>query len=354
MRIIQLLSGDQTRDYSKVMYDFGVACVGSGRYGHLIENISYYENDSVEWAKLKWLIDVQEGDLIVLHIGRSIIQAIGRVRKVNGSVYHHSSVLEDIDGWDLHHHCYVDWKIFDHNLGEYVLSRAPAQNLNKEEVRKVVLSLWSNEGVTINKPKYEIDSFNSEASKSLRLEDMMLAAGIQLGESLNRIKLQEITNLVKVYVDWSEAQSEDEIRALLVVPLLNVLGWNHQRMTIEKDQIDMLLFEDEERELPKVLIETKALWTGSSLAIRQAENYLLSKEYLSSIEKVLVTDGIVYWLYKRNNLLTPYACLNLYTLKEKNSAYPEVRGAIDFLKELRFNPSTNNNQRIGQTSIEQI
>src|SRR5258706_3743036 len=146
MTYYQLMSGDQSRDFSNVMYDFGVAIVGPGRFGSLEQNMETY-NQNGEWPKVQWLKEIRLGDRIVLHSGQFIIQAIGEVTSKDGSLYHYSNCFEDIDGWDLQHHCYVEWRIVNHQLTDSYLSRSTAQRLNQQKVIDIVESLW-NQSVT--------------------------------------------------------------------------------------------------------------------------------------------------------------------------------------------------------------
>ncbi len=49
MKYFQLMSGDTSRDFSQVMFDFGVACVGPGLDGSLIGQArTVYEQDANE------------------------------------------------------------------------------------------------------------------------------------------------------------------------------------------------------------------------------------------------------------------------------------------------------------------
>ena len=108
-------------------------------------------------------------------------------------------------------------------------------------------------------------------------------------------------------------------------------------MAVEYSNTDILLFNDSERKSARILVETKSLWTGSSKSRRQANNYLQNPkkyEILKDIEWVLLTDGIVYWLYKRDNMEVPFAYMSLKRNLLHNPAYPNCGGALDLIKNL--------------------
>ncbi|MCB0738668.1 MAG: hypothetical protein KDC92_14225, partial [Bacteroidetes bacterium] len=92
-----------------MMFDFGVAIVGPGGAGSIIDNEEYYRVKG-EWHKLSWFKIAEPGDRIVLHSGQSIVQGVGEIVEKDGSVYQYSSFFEDVDGWDLQHFCNVNWK----------------------------------------------------------------------------------------------------------------------------------------------------------------------------------------------------------------------------------------------------
>jgi len=91
----QIASGDKTRDYAEVCLNFGVICIGPGTPGVISDNTIPEYEELEEWHKIKPILEVKEGDRIVLKKGRSLIQAVGEVVKYNGTIYNHSECFND-------------------------------------------------------------------------------------------------------------------------------------------------------------------------------------------------------------------------------------------------------------------
>ncbi len=335
MKYYQLMSGDSSRDFSQVMLDFGVAIVGPGKFGSITENRENYKEKG-EWAKLNWLEEIEPGDRIVMHSGQSYIQAVGEVIKKNENVYHYSNCFEDIDGWDLHHFCYVLWKKIEIEFEGRPLSRSTMQRLHKNEVIDKIEKSWDK--VQFETPKHDVHfsdllDFNYEF-----LEKELIDYGKRIEDAENTVRtLQKVEKLAEWYLKQGDEfpSSEHEIRAFLVIPILHALGWSYQKMAVEYDNLDIVLFADVKRQTPKILIETKSMWTGSVYGVNQVKGYLKSKDaILNKLEKVVITDGITYWLYNSKDMNEPISHMNLRTKRMKNPAYPNVAGMVEFLKAL--------------------
>lgn len=334
MKYYQLMSGDSTRDFSRVMLDFGTALVGPGRYGSIIENQHVYEEKG-HWGKLAWLLEASPGDRIVLHAGKSQIQAVGEIIESNGQIYQYSPFFSDIDGWDLNHFCFVRWKLITKTFDDAPLSRSTAQRLHKEEVIKFIEDNW--DSYSFVEPRYEMTQDAEELTYE-QIEDELIDSGLRIEDAEQTVKTMErVEKLAKWYLKQDDdfPKSEHEIRSFVVIPFLYSLGWSHQRMSVEYGNLDIVLFSDASRTEAKIFIETKSLWTGSVKGLQQAKGYLVSKpELLRNIEKVIITDGLVYWLFNAGEMDNPIAYMNLGRRRSKNPAYPEVGGLMAFIKSI--------------------
>ncbi|QHT67385.1 hypothetical protein GXP67_12435 [Rhodocytophaga rosea] len=61
----------------------------------------------------------------------------------------------------------------------------------------------------------------------------------------------------------------------------------------------MVLYEDSQRKMPVVLIETKRKYDGSALALQQIKNYAKNAG-VSTMKYLFVSDGLLYWLLERD------------------------------------------------------
>ena len=329
------MSGDSSRDFSQVMLDFGVAIVGPGDPGPINTEKQYYIENG-EWPKLSWLENAEVGDRIVMHSGQSLIQAVGEIKLTNNSIYQYSNYFEDIDGLDLQHFCFVNWRDLRISLDGRPLSRSTAQQLHKKDVINKIEEHWLN-SKPINR-KYEISEIERNDLSNDEIEQHLIDIGLRIEDAENTTTtISRVEKLAKWYLKQGEvfSSSEHEIRSFVVVPLLYALGWSHQKMAVEYDKMDILLFGDAGRKYPKILIETKSMWSGSANGLTQAINYLKTKEAkLRGLEKVIITDGLTYWLYNSNNMTIPIAYMSIKKRKKINPAYPHVGGFLDFIREI--------------------
>jgi len=335
MKYYQLMSGDSSRDFSQVMFDFGVAIVGPGNVCAITQFEEQYKEIG-EWPKLRWLEEIEPGDRIVMHSGQSYIQGVGEVIEKDGNIYHYSNCFEDVDGWDLQHYCHVNWEKVELSFDGRPLSRSTAQRLHEGNVISKIEEQWDKIQFII--PKYEVDypgdlDFNYDI-----LEKELIDYGMRIEDAENTIRtLLNVEKLAKWYLAQGNSfpSSEHEIRAFIVIPILHALGWSYQKMSVEFDKLDIALFPNTKRDFPKILIETKSMWTGSVFGVNQVKGYMQSKsEMLSKLEKVIITDGITYWLYETKNMEKPMAYMSLRTKRMKNPSYPEAKGMIEFIKGL--------------------
>ncbi len=330
-RFYQLASGDSDRDFSQVMLDFGVAIVGPGNEGRIEEAKELYVEKG-EWTKLSWLDEICENDIIVLHRGQSFVQAIGEVISKDGSIYHYSNFFADIDGWDLQHYVNVKWKKIELQLEGRPLTRSAITRLRKKEVKDKIKSIWDK--AEYIKPKYNIIEPDEKENKVEynEIEQHLINQGFRINDAINTSQtIERVEKLASWYrTSGLKNISEHEIRTYLVIPFLEALGWPPQKMAIEWNKVDILLFKDVARQAPYILVETKSMWTGSNNARVQALGYLNNKEGLEKVDRFIITDGLHYWLYDKNNPERPKAYMSFIKRQRKNPAYPKSGGILDF------------------------
>jgi hypothetical protein len=138
-KLWQIGSGDNSRDYSKMCLDFGIAMVGPGWQGNAKENPEEYEDES-DWGTK--LLQIKIGDIVLLRRGQTIIKAVGIVIKD----YDYSFSLSDIHGWDLNHYITVEWYTCN-NCEDIVLPHAmigystmSSINKNYEVIKELINS----------------------------------------------------------------------------------------------------------------------------------------------------------------------------------------------------------------------
>jgi hypothetical protein len=140
--------------------------------------------------------------------------------------------------------------------------------------------------------------------------------------------------------DWyyytSADISEHEIRAYLVWPLLQVLGWSEQCVKFEWKNLDLALMkkpytEDTKNQIPVIIGETKRLFSGLTMVRSQAENY--AKKH--GCNSVLITDGVRYMIHERDDngsIASMY--MNLLKLRDRHPYWEDIKGADELLTRL--------------------
>lgn len=326
MNIWQIAAGDGTRDYSKVFLTYGVILVGPGTPGSYLENQSaYLTKDS--WAYRDYFPSfpehLEEGDLVVLKVPHSTQWKVSAVGKVI-SEYKYLDIFEDVEGWDLNHGRFVDWKKPSNEFVTSGFRRGTFYGVNNKKAKQAALDIW-NSGIPI--PSKELPS----TAKSLSDEefiDTLISKGLSVNNAEDVTSaIWKIRRLAKWYNSHGSNLGEHEIRTFLIIPLIIALGWSEQRIKIELGNIDISLFDGpfNSEENISVIIESKRLWDGLRFAPKQVQNY--AKKY-PECDIALVTDGVRYKLFEKNNdqwHYTSYA--NLLSLKKRHPHFDQINGA---------------------------
>lgn len=176
----------------------------------------------------------------------------------------------------------------------------------------------------------------AEALKNKDVVEHLMNYGISSSRSEElSSRLQSLQRLASWYYYESASISEHEIRAYLVWPLLQFLGWSEQCVKFEWKSLDLALFMkpvnyDTKDQTPIVIRETKRLYSGLTTATDQANEY--AEKYCCN--KIMVTDGVRYFLseYERGEVTSMY--MNLLKLRDRHPYYEEIKGANEMLTRL--------------------
>lgn len=360
--IWQVGCGDQQRNYSPLFLDYGILAVGAegdmGPYDGKSADRSYARSIAGDDAKAKIgpiAYEMEIGHTVILKNGKSIV-AIGRIlgdycydgradwaehwgktlKATPGKVEIPISDtrLDDVDGWDLRHCRKVDWKI-PNDLGVSrecnSLTRSTVSRVYSDEVKNKARALI--EGSTQPRDKKILP----EPAKALNNEDV-IAHAMNLGISSYRseelaIRLQGLQRLANWYQTKSAYVSEHEIRAYLVWPLLQVLGWSEQCVKFEFSRRDIVIYHQPlkhgaDHKKPFLIGETKQLFSGLQPALEKAEDYGNQWQYNPT---VLATDGIRYLLKTKED---NRAYMNLLKLRDRHPYDADIKGAPEVLRYL--------------------
>lgn len=338
-QVWQVAAGDANRDYAALCLKWDVILIGPGSEKRW--------PDCVDILKEKWglsakkITDLQrfcevvnDGDIVVLRVGTTDIYGVGIV--VGDYIW--CSEFGDVDGWDLEHVRRVRWlwpaekrvpeparfNTYTMKWGDTV------QLLDSEEVRNWISQIELTDAAINRELKALPPSSDDPSDDEVQIEETseyLFDKGVA-SDSIQSLVNQvgELTRIAKWYQKEQEhVPSESETLAYLVVPLLRALGWTPQRMAVEWHKVDVALFSA----LPRsdanlsVVVEVKQMNAACLSAKSQAQYYAML-EGRESCKRLIVTDGLRYGVFERNNGKfpdEPQAYLNLLRLRREYPVY---------------------------------
>ena len=329
MTIWQVAAGDGSRDYAEVFLKFGVILVGPGSAGEYFSNKDVYNVDD-SWAYRSFIKPLAEelakGDLVVLKRPSGYKWEIVAVGEVT-SDYCFKDVFSDVDGWDLQHCRKISWKTPVSRTIISGLRRGTLYRVHNQQAICEIQKVWSTgEPVTPATFPTEPDEISVD-----QLIDSLMIEGLP-GQTAEVVvnTIWHLRRIAKWYNSHGSDVGEHEIRTFLIVPLLISLGWAEQKVKIEWNDIDVVLFDTpySDRSKPLVIIESKRLGDGLLYASDQAIGYA---QAYPTCNKLIVSDGIRYKLFQRVEDQWRYAAyMNLLAPKRIHPYESDVDGAVLF------------------------
>lgn len=308
--IWHIAAGDGNRVYYDLCLRWDVVIVGPGYAGVWPECEEELSQDKASKDKVRrFCKEIQDGDMIVLNLGKSKVYGIGHVV----GLYHWMDAFGDVDGWDLQHVRRVRWLWrYDQTPDKLPMDFTGANmsgtinRINSEEILERIRNLKFNDR-QMNRPLVELpDSCSSE--KTLEevniqtIANYLFDAGVA-ADSIDALvnHMDNLRRIASWYTRNDLQPSESETVAYLVVPLLRALGWTPQRMAVEWNNIDLALFDHMPRENRNLSIvaEAKAIGKACLIAESQAKGYA-EQEEREQCRRLIVTDGIRYGIYLRH------------------------------------------------------
>lgn len=348
----QVAAGTYERDYSDIFLDFGMALVGWGK----------------GWDRIT---HVRPFDRIILKQGLKKIKSVGEVvlrgGKCCGDHYKDSddgkdeekdkgkNWLDDFDGWDLPHYCFVNWHVPEGTdcIAQANLTRSTFQGVHQDALKKQADQILKKYPVKPHKPEPIVTQklLDKEILNFLISEGLRASSAEDFITEVGRIRL--LADYYRIQCKW-ESISEEETKTFLVVPLLIALGWSEQQIKLEYNckagTIDLALFDVpfKRRGNPLengpstgddhcvLIIETKRLNQGLDFAQAEAKAYA---QAFRNCKAVVASNGWSYKLYLREEGQNsfeddPSAYLSIINPTEKFPLNPAKGGAKEVFRYL--------------------
>ena len=300
INVWQVSAGSTNTSYAAKFIDYGVALIGPGDAGP-------WRPERYRQGFLQQFVnEIKIGDVLLLRTGSSDIQAVGLV----ASEYQYLSQFDDVNGLDLQHARRVRWfKLPEPEpFKKYDFGAQPSR-FSQVHSKRIVD--YANK--FINSPP---SHWQKSSLPSLPVEEASLEAPpIELEEII-----AQVNDLVHLYEDpdsFGDFPTEGEMVAHWVVPFLRALGWAVEKIAIEWQKVDVLVFTRLPRSAKNCyfMVEAKRFGEGVEGALEQVVGY--SKEIGANCD-VIVTDGIRYRMYDSDNGYTSVAYANLNKLKKSS------------------------------------
>ena len=302
-KVWQIPAGDEGRSYADVFLKYGVALIGPGDPGPWQDGRLDEEFEGGNWVR-RFATEVQRGDVLLLRLGRSKVQAIG----VIAGEYEHLEQFDDVNGWDLQHTLRVRWcaLVEPNDFGAPVFGTSRLTQVQNDETIEYANRFigseptdWQHRALpALPEPEEKINLEALPAELTGVVQEMRtLAEGYWNSELIERTPL------------------EREAVAHLVMPLLRALGWPALNIAVEWRHIDVSVFSKLPREPEncRFVIEAKRLNSAIEYARDQATDYAST---LGTRPDVIVTDGLRYRMYDADTEYSAVAYANVTRLKK--------------------------------------
>jgi hypothetical protein len=343
-RVWQIAAGEAGRKYADLFLAHDVMFCGPGRFGAYSDAayIDLHSRGLISTGKLsqvkQFATTVQSGDLVLLRSGYRV-EAIG---VVHDDGYQHSTIFDDVFGWDSEHTCRVLWQ---HDLSTelaQIQAERPLFNL-----RKQIPAFTAVEDDIILAPiRHLFDRCQSRALRPLPPSPPPALSLDELSEALFRRglgftavdQLRRSLEKQRRLIEWyqssgmKERPTEHEVVAHIILPLLMALGWPEQLLAVEWPKIDLAIFDgtptDQRR--CRLVCEAKGMGYGLQDVLQQAVRYTETLK-LAACDKILLADGGRFYLYRRwaeGWEQQPSGYLNVLRIREDH-LLPSGTNAID-------------------------
>lgn len=343
-RVWQIAAGEAGRKYADLFLAHDVMFCGPGRFGQFSESVygDLHSRGLISTGKLtqikQFATAVQPGDIVLLRSGYNV-ESIG---VVHSDGYQHSTIFDDVFGWDSEHTCRVAWQ---HDLTTelaQIQAERPLFNL-----RKQIPAFTAVGDETILEPiRHLFDRCQSRPLRPLPETPPPALSLDELSEALFRRglgfaavdQLRRSLEKQRRLIDWyqsagmKERPTEHEVVAHVILPLLLALGWSEQLLAVEWRKIDLAIFSgtptDQKR--CRLVCEAKGMGHGLQDDLQQAIRYTETLK-LTACDKILLADGGRFYLYRRRAdgwEQQPSGYLNVLKVREDH-LLPRGTSAID-------------------------
>jgi hypothetical protein len=306
MRVWQIAAGRSGRDYRSLFFAHDVMFMGPSQYGSA-EDRDYSQGigSTIGNQIVSFTTRPQPGDRVIMRFGRSII-GVGEIPRGDANQYTFEDCFRTVYGWALRHTRRVKWAPPNHLGTLKSLSFKPRQQPTFTLVQDppIVEAARSIPARIFDRPLKKKPQLDSSTYTEEELGEELFRAGIS-NRNIHEIyaALRQADNLRSWYYEDASGQrpTEHEVVSHMVLPLFLGLGWSHQQMAVEWNNIDMAFFSrtpTSERNCVMVL-EAKGMGQGLDDILDQPIRYI-KRNRLRRVRYIVATNGEIFLVYGRS------------------------------------------------------
>ncbi len=338
MKVWQIATGEPGRDYSQLFFDYDVMIIGPSRNGDA-RSYDYYDGipNSSGSQVHSFANNPQPGDRVIMRFARKVI-GVGEIPQGDRYRYCFEQAFRCVYGWDLEHCRRVIWAK-NYPFGALAnVFRNTTQKPSFTEVhdRRIVEIVGSIDSTWFQRPIKRMPKIDSSLYTDEELGVQLFQAGIS---NKNIEDISKALRQAERLCAWYRSEngrhpSENEVVSHIILPLFLGLGWSHQQIAVEWNNVDMGFF----KRMPKtgeecvMILEAKGLGQPLNDVLDQPIAYVESLE-LRRTKYIITTDGANLFVYGRrgkNWNTTPIGYMNVRSLQKEN-ILPKRTNLIDTL-----------------------
>jgi len=326
MRVWQIAAGRSGRDYRSLFFAHDVMVMGPSWYGSAMET-DYSEGTGATLGNQieSFATGPAPGDRVIMRLGQSIT-GVGEIPRGESNQYSFDDSFRTVYGWDLRHTRRVKWAP-PNRLGplKHMSFKAIQQpTFTKVRNSRIVAAASSMPARVFDRPLKKKPATNSSTYTEEELGEELFRAGIGSRNTTDiYAALRQADNLCSWYQEDGSGQrpTEHEVVSHIVLPLFLGLGWSHQQMAVEWNNIDVAFFArtPTREENCVMVLEAKGMGQGLDDVLNQPTRYV-ERHGLRRVRYIVVTNGQVFMVHARSHgswASSPIAFLDVSCLQKQ-------------------------------------
>lgn len=344
MKVWQIATGEPGRDYRHLFFDHDLMILGPSDRGDALNGAYNYGPALTPPRQVhRFATGPRPRDWVIARLGHEVI-GVGRVPEGTEDQYGFDEMFRSVYGWDLCHLRRVKWAQ-GNDLGDlagvyrHALEKPAFSGVNEERVIELVEAIPEErfDGELRTLPDIDTERYSDEelgvrlfqeGVSNRNIEDILLA-------------LRQAERLCSWYdTQGSDRPTEHEVVSHVVLPIFLGLGWSHQQIAVEWQNVDMAFCKRTPTRPGNCVMVLEAKGLGKSLS----ETYTQPRRYverlgLRSVRYIVTTDGASLFLYERledgwPDEPTPIGYLDVRSL-QKQYVLPQGTDLVETLVQLQ-------------------